>query len=117
MGPHRSPTEETIMNRIIVAAFLGQLVGLLGWIDPLFLALAIAAPLITGGIAAARQIPLLLVSVLWFSAGINMLWTDWVVNREDVAFHLALSILMPVLASAGYALVALVTRRQAHGVT
>ena len=105
------------MNRIIVAAVLGQLVGLLGWIDPLFIALVLAVPLITGGIAAARRIRLLLVSVLWFSAGINMLWTDWVVNREDVVFHLALSVLMPVLAVAGYRLVALMTRRRARAVT
>ncbi|MEO7846982.1 MAG: hypothetical protein ABIR82_16720 [Nocardioides sp.] len=102
------------MNRIVVVAALGQLVGLLGWIDPLFIALALAAPLITGGIASARRIPLVLVSVLWFSAGINMLWTDWVVNREDVLFHLALSVLMPVLAGSGYGLVALVTRRRAR---
>ena len=103
-------------NRIITAIVLGQLVGLLGWIDPLFLVLVLAAPLISGGIAAVRRIPLLLVCVLWCSAGLNMLWTDWVVSREDVVFHLALAILMPALGAAGYGLVSLATRRRSKAV-
>jgi hypothetical protein len=49
--------------------------------------------------------------VLWFSAGINMLWTDWVVNREDVAFHAVLAVVMALLASAGWGAVRLAWRR------
>ena len=98
--------------QIIVAAILGQLVGLLGWIDMLFFPLLLAAPLITGAIAAARGISLAAVAVLWFSAGLNMLWTDWVVNREDVLFHGVVSVLMPLLAALGYGAVRLFSRRR-----
>ena len=85
------------------AAVIGQLVGSLGWIDPLFLPLVLVAPVVTGAIAASRRIGYAWIAVVWCSAGINMAWSDWVVNREDLAFHLILSIVMPVLAGVGYA--------------
>jgi hypothetical protein len=40
-----------------------------------------------------------------------MLWTDWVINRSDVLFHLALAVLMPLLAGIGYGVVRLTQRR------
>jgi hypothetical protein len=43
--------------------------------------------------------------VLWCSAGINMAWTDYAINHEDLAFHLVLSVVMPLLAGAGYGVV------------
>lgn len=97
-------------KHLVVAAAIGQVVGLLGWIDPLFFPLVLLSPVVTGAVAAARRIPLASVAVLWCSAGINMTWTDWVVNREDVAFHLVLSVFMPLLASVGYGVVRLATR-------
>jgi hypothetical protein len=99
-----------LTSNLIAAAGLGQLVGLLGWIDPLFIPLVLIGPLITGAIAAARRIPYAWIAVLWCSAGLNMLWTDWAVNNEDLAFHLALSVIMPLLAGAGFGGVALATR-------
>ena len=97
-------------NQIVLAALLGQLVGLLGWIDPLFVPLVLVAPPVVGALGAARRVALLPVVVLWVSAGLNMLWTDWVVNREDVAFHALLAVVMGVLAAAGWGLVTLLKR-------
>ena len=69
-------------NKIVIAAVAGQLVGLLGWIDPTFVPFVLVGPLVVGAVAAARQLPLVPVMVLWASAGLNMLWTDWLVNRR-----------------------------------
>jgi len=91
------------MHRLVIAALLGQAVGLLGWIDPLFIPLVLAAPLITGAVAASRGVSYAWIAVLWASAGLNMVWTDWVVNQEDVVFHLATSVVMPLLAGIGWA--------------
>jgi hypothetical protein len=99
-----------LTSRLVVAAVVGQLVGLLGWIDPLFIPLVLLGPVVTGAVAAARRFGLLPVAVLWFSAGLNMAWSDWVVNREDVGFHLVLSVVMPVLAAFGFGVVTLAGR-------
>lgn len=101
------------MNKLLTlaaAALLGQLVGLLGWIDALFIPLVIAAPLVTGAVCASRGVRAAWPAVLWASAGINMLWMDWLLQREDVLFHLGLSVFMALLALAGWGAVALATR-------
>ena len=97
-------------SNLAFAALAGQVVGQLGWIDPLFVALVLLGPSISGAIAAAKQVSYAWIAVLWFSAGIAMAWSDWVVNHEDVAFHLALSVVMPVLAGIGYGAVRLANR-------
>src|SRR3954454_2884766 len=99
-----------LTSSLIAAAVIGQLVGLLGWIDPLLIPLVLLAPVITGAVGAARRIAYSWVAVLWCSAGINMAWTDWAVNHEDVAFHLAVSVIMPLLAGLGYRVVQMATR-------
>src|SRR5690349_18012835 len=96
-----------LTSNLLVAALLGQLVGTLGWIDPLFLVLVLVAPVVSGAVAAARGIAFAWIATLWASAGINMAWTDWVVNREDVAFHLVLTVVMPLLAGLGFGVVRL----------
>lgn len=104
------------MNRLsslLVAAVLGQLVGLLGWIDPLFVPLVLAGPLVSGAVAATREVRLAWIAVFWASAGVNMAWTDWAVNREDVAFHLVLAAVMPLLAGVGFGAVRLTARVRA----
>ena len=95
---------------LVVAVVVGQAVGALGWIDPLFVPLVLLGPVVTGAVGAARRVPFLLVAVLWCSAGLNMAWSDWLVNREDVAFHLLLSVVMPLLAAVGYGAVELAVR-------
>lgn len=99
---------------LVVAAVVGQLVGLLGWVDPLFVPLVLLGPVVAGAVTAARRTPYAWVAVLWCSAGVDMAWTDWLVNREDVVFHLALAVLMPLLAGLAYGVVRLasLTRRR-----
>jgi hypothetical protein len=94
-----------LTSNLFVAAVLGQLVGSLGWIDPLFVPLVLLGPVVTGAVAAGGLAPYRWVAVLWCSAGLNMAWTDWAVNREDVAFHLALAVVMPLLAGVGFGVV------------
>ena len=95
---------------LVAAAILGQLVGQLGWIDPLFVPLVLIGPVVTGAVAATARITYAWIAVLWCSAGIAMAWTDWLVNREDVLFHLALAVVMPLLAGLGYGAVRLSSR-------
>ena len=95
---------------LLAAALLGQLVGLLGWIDPLFLPLVLLGPVVSGAVVAARDVDYRWIATLWASAGVNMAWTDWVVNREDVAFHLVLAVVMPLLAGVGFVVVRLARR-------
>jgi hypothetical protein len=95
---------------LLVAAVVGQAVAQLGWVDPLFVPLVLLGPVVTGALAAARRIPYAWVAVLWCSTGLGMAWSDWLVNREDVAFHLALAAFMPLLAGLAYGTVRLATR-------
>ena len=100
-----------LTNSLVAAAVLGQLVGLLGWIDVMFIPLLLVAPLLSGAIAASRGVSYAWIAVLWISAGLNMLWTDWLVNQEDVLFHLATAVVMPLLAGIGWGVVRLASRR------
>ena len=99
-----------LTSSLVTAALLGQLVGLLGWIDPLFIPLVLLGPMITGAVAAASRLSYAWIAVLWCSAGLSMTLTDWVVNREDVVFHLVLSVVLPLLAGAGFGAVRLAGR-------
>ena len=101
------------MSRLWVAFVLGQLVGLLGWLDALFIPLVLLAPLVVGAVAAAKALPVTWPVVLWLSAGLNMLWTDWVVNREDVVFHLGVAGVTALLAAAAWGVTSVVSRRRA----
>lgn len=95
-------------SSLLAAALLGHvIVGGLGWVDPLFLPLALLGPVVAGAIAAARGIPFAWVAVFWFSGGIAWLWTDWVFNNEDQVFHLVLSVVMVGLAGIGFGVVRL----------
>jgi hypothetical protein len=103
------------MNRIVIALALGQIVGLAGWIDPLFIPLMLVAPVVTGAIAATRGVAASWIAALWVSAGVNMLWTDWVVNREDVVFHAVAAVVMALLAVAGWSAIRLTNRLRVRG--
>lgn len=98
------------MSTLIIPLVLGQLIGLLGWLDPLFIPLVLVAPLVSGAYAATKKLPAIWPAVLWLSAGFNMLWTDWVVNREDVFFHAVVTVIMVVLTLVGWGGVRLATR-------
>ena len=101
-----------LTSRVLYAALLGQLVAQLGWIDPLFIPLVVAAPPLSGAILASYRVSYTWVAVLWASTGLGMMWADWVVNREDVLFHLALALAMPLLAGVGWGVVKLARRRR-----
>jgi len=99
-------------TQLVVAIAVGQVVGLLGYIDPLFIPLVLAGPLVTGAVAAARGISMSLVVAVWVSAGLNMTVMDWVLLREDVVFHLVLTVVMSLLAMAGHAVVRVIASRR-----
>jgi hypothetical protein len=100
-----------LTTNLLYAALLGQLVAQLGWIDPLFIPLVLAGPLLTGAILASRRVSYAWVAVLWASTGVGMAWSDWVVNHSDVGFHLALAVLMPLVAGIGWGVVRLTRHR------
>ena len=112
------------MSRLLAtlpgAAVLGHLLGLLGWIDALFFPMLLAFPLVVGAVAASRGLRAAWPAVLNLSAGLCLLWTDWVVNREDVAFHAVAAVFTALLSLAGWGAVTLATRsrrREAVGVS
>jgi hypothetical protein len=98
-------------RQLAYAAIAGIAIAQLGWIDPLFVPLALAGPIITGAVAATRGIRLPLVAVAWVAAGITMLVEDWAVNHEDVAFHAVLTVVMTALATAAWMITARLGRR------
>jgi hypothetical protein len=114
LGAHRLNQEEEMSTRtqLVVAIAVGQVVGLLGYIDPLFIPLVLAGPLVTGAVAAARGISMRLVVAVWVSAGLNMTAMDWLLLREDVVFHLVLTVVMSLLAMAGHGVVRVIVRRR-----
>jgi hypothetical protein len=81
------------------AVLLGLIVTALFWIDPLFIPLALLGPLVVGAIAGARGERWLWVAVVWIVAGVGAVVSDYVVNQEDVGFHIVLTVIMVGLAS------------------
>lgn len=104
-------------KQIAWAVVVGIAIGQLGWIDPLFIPLVVAGPIITGAVAATRRIPLGAVVACWGAAGLTMLVEDWIVNHEDVAFHAVLTVVMGTLAAASWTTTAWVGRRREQATT
>ena len=100
-----------LTQSLFAALALGQVVGLLGWLDALFIPLILLGPPITGAIAASRGIRYRWIALLWASAGLNMIWTDWVINNEDQLFHLVVTVVMPLLAGIGWGAIHLTRQR------
>lgn len=96
-----------LTSRLIYAVLIGQLLAQLGWIDPLFIPLVLVGPPVSGAILGANRVSYTWVAVVWASTGLGMLWADWIVNNEDVLFHLALALVMPLLAGIGWGVVRL----------
>ena len=105
-----------LTQSVLAALALGQVVGFLSLIDPLFIPLVLLGPPITGAIAASRGVHYTWIALLWASAGLNMLWTDWKKNSDHL-FHLALSVLMPLLAGIGWGATRLTRRRATRPTT
>jgi hypothetical protein len=86
----------------MTAVLFGLIVTALFWIDPLFVPLALLGPLVVGAIAGARGEQWLWVAVVWVVAGVGAVVSDYVVNQEDVGFHIFLTVIMVALASAAW---------------
>jgi hypothetical protein len=86
----------------VTAVLLGLIVTALFWIDPLFIPLALLGPLVVGAVAGARGKQWLWVAVVWVVAGVGAVVSDYVINQEDVVFHLVLTVIMVTLASAAW---------------
>ena len=84
------------------AVVVGLVLTALFWIDALFIVLALLGPLVIGAVAARRNLPIVWPVAAVAVAGLGAVVSDWVINGEDVAFHLVLTVVMVVLASAGW---------------
>jgi hypothetical protein len=65
---------------------------------PLFM---LGGPLLTGLVLGARW---RLGAAAWFTAGMFALVVDWIVNGEDVLFHIVVAVLLVALVALGGAL-------------
>jgi hypothetical protein len=81
------------------AIAFGVAISALFWLDPVFIPMALLGPVVFGVFAALRRVPWLWVAAVWLVAGVGAVISDWVVNHEDVAFHIGLTAVMIVLAS------------------
>jgi hypothetical protein len=98
-------------NHYLSAVAAGLVIAALAWIDPLFIPLVLAGPPVTGALAATRGVGWHPVALAWAIGGIGMLVSDELVNHEDAVFHAALTVVMVLLACAGWGVVRLVRRR------
>jgi hypothetical protein len=94
------------------AVVVGAIVSILFWIDPIFIPLALLGPLAIGGYAGVRRLPWLWAVTAVVVAGLGAVVSDWIVNHEDVVFHLLLTIVMYGLATLGWWLGGVVQSRR-----
>ena len=87
-------------------------VSTLAWIDLIFIPLVLLGPVVSGAIVGRRGGGRLPLAAAWFLSGIGMLVSDWVLNHEDQAFHLALAFVMAGLASGAHWVATRVARRR-----
>jgi hypothetical protein len=104
---------------IRIQVVLGLVVGGLlivptALLDSLFFPIVLAGPLITGAVAASVGLSRLPLGAFWVGYGVTMLVADWVINQEDRIFHLVLTVVMELLALAGYGVVRLMGRSRAE---
>lgn len=97
---------------LTVSLAAGLLIGALAWIDSLFIPLALAGPIVSGVVCAARSVPFRWLATAWATGGLVMLVSDWIVNSEDQVFHAGLTVVMVALAGAGWGIAHLVQRRR-----
>ena len=99
-------TRASLTSAIVV----GAVITALFWIDPIFIPLALLGPIVTGVVLRARNEPVRWGLVAWAVAGVGAVISDFVVNHEDVVFHLVLTVLMLALVGLGWAMTAGVLR-------
>jgi cell division protein FtsX len=101
-----------VRRRLIPWVVAGLVVSALFWIDPLFIPLALLGPIVTGALAAWTGRGLRLVLLMWAVAGLGAVVSDFVVNQEDVVFHLVLTVVMIGLAAGGWAALRAIRHRR-----
>jgi uncharacterized membrane-anchored protein len=84
------------------AVLIGLIVSALFWIDPIFIPLALLGPIVIGAVAGRRRLPWLWPAAAVVVAGLGAVISDWLINHEDVGFHLALTVVMLVLATVSW---------------
>jgi hypothetical protein len=99
-----------VNRRLAPWVVAGLVISALFWIDPLFIPLALLGPIVTGALAAWAGRGLRLVALMWAVAGIGALVSDFVINQEDVVFHLVLTVVMVGLAAGAWAAVRAIRR-------
>ena len=93
------------MNRNLVYAIVaGVAIGFLAWLDPIFIPLVLLGPLVTGLVVGRRGGEWRYLALAWAIGGLHMLVSDWILNHEDRAFHVAITVVMVGLASAAWAI-------------
>lgn len=85
------------------AVVLGAVISALFWIDPIFIPLALLGPLVVGAYAGATRLPWQWPATVFVVAGLGAVVSDWIVNHEDAAVHLVLTVVMAALALGGWA--------------
>jgi hypothetical protein len=88
----------------------GLVVSALFWIDTLFIPLALLGPIVTGAVAGWTGRGLRAIALLWLVAGVGAVVSDFVVNQEDVVFHLVLTVVMIGLAAGAWVAVRAIRR-------
>jgi hypothetical protein len=91
----------------------GAIVGALAWIDPIFLPFVLLGPIVHGALEGLRGTPWRWVVGVWALGGLVMVVSDFVVNQEDVVFHLVLTLVMSALAAGNWFGATAMARRRA----
>lgn len=103
-------------RRTLVAIAAAVAICAASFVGPIYFLLVLAGPPVTGAIAGARGVRWAYVAITWGVAGIATTIVDYVINREDVVFHIAVTVVMLLTSLAGWAVGAKIhRRRQARG--
>jgi hypothetical protein len=73
--------------------------------DEWFFAIVLLGPIAHGIAVGARRGDARLAAATWAACGLFWLVLDWIVNREDVAFHAAFAVVMAGLVALGAGIV------------
>lgn len=97
---------------LLVSLAAGVLIGALAWIDPLFVPLVLAGPIVSGVVCATRGVAFRWPATAWAVSGVVMVAGDWIVNDEDKLFHVVLTVVMVALAGLGWSVARVLGRRR-----
>jgi hypothetical protein len=97
---------------LLISLAAGLLIAALAWIDPLFIPLVLAGPIVSGVVCATRGVAFRWPAAAWAASGGVMLVSDWIVNNEDQVFHAVLAVVMVALAGLGWGLARVLGRRR-----